>query len=79
MQLALQNVAERKRGCGADLREACNVENRVFGRVERDQARAAVGQYESRDRLVEHPGGFRLFQEPFDIAFVELHRDLLLE
>jgi hypothetical protein len=22
---------------------------------------------------VEHPGGFRLFQEPFDIAFVECH------
>ena len=58
-ELAFENVAERERRCGADLREAGDVENRIRGSVVGYDARRAVGQDEPRDRLVEYTFGLR--------------------
>lgn len=57
-EFPFQNVTQRKRRGGANFCERGDVENGIFGRVECDDARGAVGQNEPRDRLAEY--AFRL-------------------
>lgn len=57
-EFPFQNVTQRKSGGGADFRERGDVENGIFGGVERHQTLGAIGQNEACDSLAEY--AFRL-------------------
>lgn len=54
VERTFQDVTQRKCGGGTDLRERGDVENGIFGGVERHQTLGAVGQDESCDCLAEY-------------------------
>ena len=54
VERTFQDVTQRKSGGGADFRERGDVENGIFGGVERHQTLGAVGQNETCDSLAEY-------------------------